>query len=114
MGAFKTLTYEIRDGIAFLILNRPKALNTYNIQMRDEMYEILRAVKDDQDVKVLIIKGNGEKAFCAGADLSEFLTAPPPVAARKIRFERDLWGLFLEIPQPIIAAVHGYVLGSGI
>jgi len=114
MGAFKTLTYEIRDGIAFLMLNRPKALNTYNIQMRDEMYEILCAVKDDQDVKVLIIKGNGEKAFCAGADLSEFLTAPPPVAARKIRFERDIWGLFLEIPQPIIAAVHGYVLGSGI
>lgn len=114
MGAFKTLTYEIRDGIAFLMLNRPKALNTYNIQMRDEMYEILCAVKDDQDVKVLIIKGNGEKAFCAGADLSEFLTAPPPVAARKIRFERDIWGLFLEMPQPIIAAVHGYVLGSGI
>jgi enoyl-CoA hydratase/carnithine racemase len=82
--------------------------------MRDELFEALIAVNDDPEVAVVILKAAGEKAFCAGADLSEFLTAPPPVAARQVRFERDVWGLFLQIKKPVIAALHGYVLGSGI
>ena len=114
MSGFETLLYEKEDNIAYVTLNRPQALNAYNIQMRDDLYEVLNAIKDDDEVRVVIFKGAGDKAFCAGADLSEFLTAPSPVAARQIRFDRDVWGLFLRIPQPLIAAVHGYVLGSGI
>jgi enoyl-CoA hydratase len=114
MTGFETLIYEKADGIGYVTLNRPAAMNAYNVQMRDDLYEVLRAIKDDDDVRVGIVKGAGEKAFCAGADLSEFLSAPPPVGARKVRFERDVWGLFLSIPQPMIAALHGYVLGSGI
>jgi enoyl-CoA hydratase len=114
MDGFKTLIYEKKDSIAYVTLNRPQVLNVYNIQMRDDLYEVLRAVKNDSEVRVAIFKGAGEKAFCAGADLSEFLTAPSPVVARRVRFTRDVWGLFLRIPQPFIAAVHGYVLGSGI
>jgi enoyl-CoA hydratase len=114
MSAFETLIYEKTNTIAHVTLNRPGALNAYNVQMRDDLYEVLRAIKDDDEVKVGIVKGAGEKAFCAGADLSEFLTAPAPVAARKVRFDRDVWGLFLSLPQPMIAALHGYVLGSGI
>lgn len=114
MGGFKTLIYEKKDHIAYVTLNRPQALNVYNIQMRDDLYEVLGAIKDDSEVRVVILKGAGDKAFCAGADLSEFLTAPSPIVARQARFERDVWGLFLSISQPLIAAVHGYVLGSGI
>jgi enoyl-CoA hydratase/carnithine racemase len=114
MSGFKTLIYEKKDAIASVTLNRPEALNVYNIQMRDDLHEVLSAIKDDDEIRVVIFKGAGEKAFCAGADLSEFLTAPPPTEARRIRFERDVWGLFLSIPQPVIAALHGYVLGSGI
>jgi enoyl-CoA hydratase/carnithine racemase len=114
MTNFETLVYEKKDGIAHVTLNRPQAMNTYNIQMRDDLYQILNAIKDDDEVLVSIFKGAGRKAFCAGADLSEFLTAPSPVVARQVRFERDVWGLFLSIPQPLIAALHGYVLGSGI
>jgi enoyl-CoA hydratase len=114
MSTFETLIYEKKDHIACVTINRPKAMNAYNIQMRDDLYQVLSAIKDDPDVHVVIFKGAGEKAFCAGADLSEFLTAPSPIAARKIRWQRDVWGLFLSIPQPIIAALHGYVLGSGI
>ena len=114
MSGFKTLIYEKKDGIATVSLNRPEALNVYNIQMRDDLYEVLGAIRDDDEVRVGILKGAGDKAFCAGADLSEFLSAPPPVAARKIRFDRDVWRLFLSIPQPLIAALHGYVLGSGL
>src|SRR4030067_2448380 len=82
--------------------------------MRNDLYEVLGAIKDDSEVRVAILSGAGEKAFCAGADLSEFLTAPSPIVARQVRFERDVWGLFLSLPQPLIAALHGYVLGSGI
>ena len=114
MDGFETLIYEKREGIAYVTLNRPESLNVYTIQMRDDLNEILRAIKDDRDVKIGIFRGAGEKAFCAGADLSEFLTAPPPVIARQVRWQRDVWGLFLSIPQPLIAALHGYVLGSGI
>jgi enoyl-CoA hydratase len=114
MTDFSVIIYEKQDGIAYVTLNRPKALNAYNIKMRDELYEVLGAIKDDAEVQVVILKGAGEKAFCAGADLTEFLTAPPPVFARRARFERDVWGRFLSVPQPVIAAMHGYVLGSGI
>jgi len=114
MGAFKTIIYNKLDGVAYITLNRPKALNAYNIRMRDELHEVLGAIGDDPEVEVVILKGVGEKAFCAGADLTEFLTAPPPVMARQARFERDVWGRFLSIEKPVIAALHGYVLGSGI
>ena len=113
MENFETLIYEKSDSIAYVTLNRPQVLNIYNIQMRDNLYQVLQAIRDDPEVKVAIFKGAGEKAFCAGADLSEFLTAPSPVIARQVRFGRDVWALFLNIPQPLIAAVHGYVLGSG-
>jgi enoyl-CoA hydratase/carnithine racemase len=63
---------------------------------------------------VAVFRGAGERAFCAGADLTEFLTAPSPLIARQARWERDVWGLFLSLPQPLIAALHGYVLGSGV
>lgn len=114
MSAFGTAIFEKTDGIATITLNRPENLNAYNVRMRDELFEILQAVRDDDEVRVCILKGSGEKAFCAGADLSEFLSAPPPTAARNVRWQRDIWGLFLSVPQPVVAAMHGYVLGSGI
>jgi len=114
MGDFEVIIYEKKDNKGYITLNRPRFLNAYNIKMRDELYDVLAAVRDDPEVKVVILKGAGEKAFCAGADLTEFLTAPSPVIARQVRFERDVWGMFLNIRKPMIAALHGYVLGSGI
>lgn len=113
-SAFETIIYHKQQGIARVILNRPQVLNVYNLKMRDELWQVLSAIKEDEEVAVVIFQGAGDRAFCAGADLSEFLTAPSPTIARQARWERDLWGLFLSLPQPLIAAVHGYVLGSGI
>jgi len=114
MSDFETIIYQKQNGVAYVTLNRPHALNAYNLKMRDELYQALGAIKDDPEVKVAIFRGAGERAFCAGADLSEFLTAPSPIVARQVRWERDVWGLFLSIAKPLIAALHGYVLGSGI
>lgn len=113
-NSFETIIYQKRDGIAYVTLNRPKMLNVYNIKMRDELFEVLQAIRDDNEADAVIINGAGDRAFCAGADLSEFLTAPSPIIARRVRWERDVWGVFLNLPQIAIAAMHGYVLGSGI
>ena len=113
MSSPQTVIYDKDDGVAWVILNRPSVLNAYNIEMRDELYQALEAVRDDPDVGAVILKGEG-RAFCAGADLTEFGTAPSLAIARDVRFERDLWATFLSIPKPLIAAIHGYCLGSGV
>ncbi len=114
MNGFETVLFEKKNGVAHVTLNRPQALNAYNVRMRDDLYQILDAIKIDDEVRVVVFSGAGDKAFCAGADLKEFLTAPSAVKARRIRAVRNLWKLFLTVPQPLIAALHGYVLGSGI
>ena len=97
-----------------ITLNRPSHLNAFSVQMRDELYEALSLLRDDPNAKVAILRGSGEQGFCAGADLTEFGTTPSQVVARSVRWERDLWGLFHTQPKPIVAALHGYVIGSGI
>jgi enoyl-CoA hydratase/carnithine racemase len=113
MNGFETIIYEKDDSVAHVTLNRPHALNAFSVQMRDDLYEVLSAIKADDEVRAVTFNGAGDKAFCAGADLKEFLSAPSAVKARRIRGIRDLWRLFLSMPQPLIAALHGYVLGSG-
>jgi enoyl-CoA hydratase len=113
-STFETVLYEKRGAVAYVTLNRPARLNSYNIQMRDDLYQVWSAVRDDPDVRVAILAGAGDRAFCAGADLSEFGTAPSPVVARQVRFERPVWELWLSLPQVLIAAIHGHCLGSGI
>jgi enoyl-CoA hydratase len=112
-NGFQTVLYEKDKGVGRITLNRPRALNAFSVGMRDDLYEVLSAIRADDEVRVVLFKGAGDKAFCAGADLKEFLTAPSAVQSRRIRGVRDLWRLFLSMPQPLIAALHGYVLGSG-
>jgi enoyl-CoA hydratase/carnithine racemase len=115
MNGFETVIFEKDDrGIAHVTLNRPEALNAFSVRMRDELYEVLSAIRMDDEVRAVLFRGAGDKAFCAGADLKEFLTAPSAVKARRIRAVRDLWRIFLSMPQPLVAALHGYVLGSGV
>ena len=108
------ILYDKSGSVAHVVLNRPQVLNAYNVEMRDELFVTLEAVRDDPDVRVAVISGAGERAFCAGADLTEFGTAPSQVIARQVRWERDIWGLFLSIRKPLIAAMRGYVIGSGV
>jgi enoyl-CoA hydratase len=106
--------YEKRDGVAWVTLNRPDVLNAVNLQMRDELWVYLHAVRDDPDVRVVVFRGAGDRAFSAGADITEFGTAPSYVEAREARLQRDLWGFLLSLDKPLIAAIHGYALGAGL
>ena len=110
---FPTISYEKRGGVAHVSLNRPRQLNAYSVAMRDDFAQALPAVAEDSEVGALLITGQG-RAFCAGADLSEFGTAPSQVIARNVRWQRDVWGQLINLPKPIVAAVHGYCIGSGL
>lgn len=94
-------------------LNRPQVVNAYNIQMRDDFTQALTAVQLDPDVRALLITGEG-RGFCAGADLTEFGSAPSQVIARQVRWERDVWGQLVNLDKPVVAAVHGFCIGSGL
>ncbi len=108
------LLFEKTDaGVAWLTLNRPDVLNAANMAMRDELSSALEAVRDDPDIYVAVFEGVGHRAFSAGADISEFGTAPSYAEARRARYERDIWGLMLSITKPLVAAIHGYAFGAG-
>ena len=98
--------------VAVVSLNRPRVLNAYGIEMRDALYEALLAVRDDPEVRVMVLRGNGP-AFCTGGDLREFGSAPSPYAARATRWRRDVWGVLSSLPKITVAAVHGFVVGGG-
>ena len=110
----EVVTYDVDSNIAIISLNRPEHINAFNVHMRDDLYQYLRLFQDDQEAKIAVIRGNGVRGFCAGADLSEFGKAPSQTIARHVRWARDLWGLFMSIDKPIIASLHGFVIGSGI
>ena len=111
---FATISYEkTGDGVAHLSLNRPRRRNAYSVAMRDDFAEALYAAALDDEIRALLITGQGP-AFCAGADLSEFGSAPSQTIARRVRWQRDVWGQLIDLPKPIVAAAHGYCIGSGL
>jgi enoyl-CoA hydratase/carnithine racemase len=109
-----SLLYEKRDGVAWVTLNRPGVLNAINMEMRDALWDVAGAIRDDPDVRVAVFRGGGDRAFSSGADITEFGTAPSYVESRRARRQRDLWGLILSLDVPLIAAIHGHALGAGV
>ena len=88
-------------------------LNIFNLAMRDGLIEALRAVNDIDDVKAMVLRSEG-RHFSAGADLSEFGSAESIFEARRIRWDRDPWGLLWDLRVPTVAARHGIAVGSGL
>lgn len=114
-AAAPLVLYEKQEpGIAWITLNRPAVLNAINLAMRDDLWTFLQAVRRDPDLRVLCFRGASPRAFSAGADVSEFGTAPSVLEARRARHERDLWALLEALPVITIAAMHGYCYGAGL
>ena len=112
-GEFETLLFTKRGSVAHVSFNRPHLSNAYNVQMRDDFSEAIAVAQLDSDIRSVLITGEG-RGFCAGADLTEFGTAPSMVIARRVRWERDIWGQLINLSKPTVAAVHGYCIGSGL
>lgn len=112
-GAETTVLVGVENGVATLILNRPQARNALNRTLRRELLAVLTRLRDDPSVRVVILTGTGEKAFCAGGDLSEVEQFTPLEARDYIELSRAVTHTLQTMPQPVIAAVRGYALGGG-
>lgn len=111
--AYETLLYEKSDGIATVTFNRPAKLNALNRRVVEELADSIERIRNDGEVRSVILTGAGEKAFVAGADINE-LAVQTPVAGKETSLagQRVLDALE-DLGKPSIAAVNGYALGGG-
>lgn len=110
---YDTIDLQVEGNIATITLNRPKALNALNMAMVGELGQAIQQVRNDPAVRVVVITGAGDKAFAAGADITEFRAMSP---VDSWVFTQHIQKVYLEIeqlPKPVIAAVNGYALGGG-
>jgi enoyl-CoA hydratase/carnithine racemase len=101
------------EGVATLTLNRPEVMNSLNFQLLFALKDAIDGFRFRRDVRVLIVTGAGEKAFCSGADLKERATLPPEKVREYIFTIRNLFTSIEELNKPVIAAVNGIALGGG-
>jgi enoyl-CoA hydratase/3-hydroxyacyl-CoA dehydrogenase len=113
VGEEKSVLMEKKDGVLTIIINRPSKLNSMTHEMLEMISLYLEEAKRDSRIKAVLFKGAGDRAFCAGADISQFpdLTT---VGARKVsEIGHRTFIKILEIQKPVVAAINGYCLGGG-
>ena len=111
--AYENIVYEVKEGIATITFNRPKALNALNGALLAELSQALDEIAADEDVRVLILTGAGDKAFVAGADISELATFDSLKAKTFGSRGHDIINKLQQLPIAVIAAVNGFALGGG-
>ena len=110
---FENLVYKTESGIAFITVNRPAVRNALNTATMKELSSAFEQAKNDDDVRVVILTGAGDKAFVAGADINE-LAMLSPVAGKEYSLAgQAIFDLIEQLGKPVIAAVNGYALGGG-
>jgi enoyl-CoA hydratase/carnithine racemase len=107
------LLAEADAGILTLTLNRPDVMNSLNFQLLRALRDQIEAVRFRSDIRVVLITGNGQKAFCAGADLKERATLKPEQVKEFIFTIRNLFTSIEQLNKAVIAAVNGIALGGG-
>jgi len=111
--AFENIMYEVNDGIAVITFNRPKALNALNGALLDELSRALDEIAADENIRVLVLTGSGEKSFVAGADITEIARCNALQAKLFARRGQAVISRLQELAIPAIAAVNGFALGGG-
>ena len=106
--------YDVRDGVAWITLNRPEAMNAISDGVRKLLPQAIERAEADDAVRVMVVHGNGERAFCAGADVKGFVEVESLTRMRQQRAHAHWIGAFDRARKPIIAAIHGYCLGGGL
>ncbi|MFL6467055.1 MAG: enoyl-CoA hydratase/isomerase family protein, partial [Pyrinomonadaceae bacterium] len=109
---YETIKVKRRGAVAILTINRPDKLNALSSAVHAEGIAALDELRSDDDVRVLVITGEGEKSFIAGADISEFADRTP-VTQRQTFYQRSLFNTLDSFPKPVIAMVNGFCLGGG-
>jgi enoyl-CoA hydratase len=111
--AYENLLYEKRDRIGFITFNRPKVLNALNRKTMEELNDILIAAREDDEVRVLILTGAGDKSFVAGADIGELAVQTPVSGRETALFGQSVLHRLQTLGKPSIAAINGFALGGG-
>ncbi|MBI5947250.1 MAG: enoyl-CoA hydratase/isomerase family protein [Chloroflexi bacterium] len=111
MTTFETLILEKRDGFAYCTINRPDRANTLSRQLMADFNSALDEIEVDEDVRIVLVTGAGDRHFCGGADLRENASALGDRRPRSMG--RDFMSRFEEIPQPVIAVINGAAMGGG-
>ena len=112
---FENILCSIKEGLAIITINRPKKLNALNKQTIEELHEAFSILEDDISVKVIAITGSGEKAFVAGADISEFANFTVDNGGKlAAKGQELLFNLIENFSKPVIAAINGFALGGGL
>jgi len=107
------LLKEEQDGVILLTLNRPEVMNSFNFDLLHALKEQIEDVRFKPEVRIIIVTGTGEKAFCSGADLKERVTLSPIQVKEYIFTIRNLFTSIEQLNKPVIAAVNGIALGGG-
>lgn len=111
--AFANLLSEISDGIAVVTINRPDKLNALNSATIEELHACMVSLQAADSVRVVVLRGSGEKAFVAGADISELAAMDASTAETLACRGQELMNLIENLGKPVIAAVGGFALGGG-
>src|SRR5690349_2817475 len=111
--ALANVLYEKKDAIAYVTVNRPNVLNALNTPTWKDLRTAFEIARDDATVRGIILTGAGNKAFIAGADISELAHASALDAERSSRFGQEVLNLIETLGKPVIAAVNGFALGGG-
>ena len=112
---FENILCARKEGLAIITINRPKKLNALNKQTIEELHEAFINLEDDISVKVIAITGSGEKAFVAGADISEFANFTVDNGGKlAAKGQELLFDLIENFSKPVIAAINGFALGGGL
>jgi len=112
---FKTLLVHFENDISIITIDRPKKLNALNSETISELHHAIKEADANKNIRAIILTGNGEKAFVAGADISEFADFNVQQAAQLSREGQTLLFDFIEnLSTPTIAAVNGFALGGGL
>jgi enoyl-CoA hydratase/carnithine racemase len=109
----ENVLYEKRNGMAYVTVNRPKVLNALNTPTWTDIRTAFEDAQDDTAVHGVILTGAGNKAFIAGADISELAHATALEAERSSRFGQEVLDFIENLGKPVIAAVNGFALGGG-
>lgn len=110
---YSSIELTSSEGVATLTFNRPKALNALNNVLLEELDNALHSIATDEDIRTLILTGAGDKAFIAGADITEIATLTPLAAKKFAQSGQEIISKLQNLPIPVIAMVHGYALGGG-
>ncbi len=110
---YETLLTETENGILIITINRPDKLNALNKKVLSELEQVVQTVYDDKMIKAAIITGAGNKAFVAGADISEFTELSDTDGALLAKRGQDIFFKIENCSKPIVAAVNGFALGGG-